>query len=132
MLRSLHIENIAVIRALDLDADGGFTAMTGETGAGKSIVIDSINFLLCNRTGRELRTLAAEGRSVCRIDGRSVTQAVLRRAGACSCRYTGRMRTCAYAIRRRSLKCSMRLLIRKNCLKSMRGYIRSSKAFAQR
>lgn len=54
MLRSLHIENIAVIRALDLDADGGFTAMTGETGAGKSIVIDSINFLLCNRTGREL------------------------------------------------------------------------------
>ena len=44
MLRSLHIENIAVIRALDLDADGGFTAMTGETGAGKSIVIDSINF----------------------------------------------------------------------------------------
>ena len=54
MLRSLHIENIAVIRTLDLETEGGFTAMTGETGAGKSIVIDSINFLLCNRTGREL------------------------------------------------------------------------------
>ena len=54
MLRALHIENIAVIRTLDLEAGGGFTAMTGETGAGKSIVIDSINFLLCNRTGREL------------------------------------------------------------------------------
>ena len=54
LLRSLHIENIAVIRTLDLETEGGFTAMTGETGAGKSIVIDSINFLLCNRTGREL------------------------------------------------------------------------------
>lgn len=121
MLRSLHIENIAVIRTLDLDAEGGFTAMTGETGAGKSIIIDSINFLLCNRTGRELvrtgqaracvsavfdevggriadelaqigiecengeisleRTLTADGRSTCRIDGRTVTQAVLKRVG---------------------------------------------------
>ncbi len=54
MLRSLHIENIAVIKTLDLDIADGFTAMTGETGAGKSIIIDSINFLLCNRTGREL------------------------------------------------------------------------------
>ncbi len=49
MLRSLHIENIAVIRQLDLDLGNGFSVLTGETGAGKSILIDSINLLLCNR-----------------------------------------------------------------------------------
>ncbi len=46
MLFSLHIENIAVIKSTDLDFSPGFTAMTGETGAGKSIIIDSINLLL--------------------------------------------------------------------------------------
>lgn len=121
MLRSLHIENIAVIRTLELELRDGFTAMTGETGAGKSIIIDSINFLLGNRAARELvrsgesravvsavfdgiddrlrgelilagaecedgeisleRTLTTDGRSVCRVDGRQVTQAVLRRVG---------------------------------------------------
>ena len=46
MLSSLHIENIAVIKNLDVDFEKGFTAMTGETGAGKSIIIDSINMLM--------------------------------------------------------------------------------------
>ena len=54
MLRSLHIENVAVIRRLDLDFSTGFSALTGETGAGKSIIIDSINLLLGNRISREI------------------------------------------------------------------------------
>lgn len=54
MLRSLHIENVAVIRRVDLDLSEGFSVLTGETGAGKSIIIDSINLLLGNRTSREI------------------------------------------------------------------------------
>ena len=54
MLRSLHIENIAVIKRLDLDLEDGFSVLTGETGAGKSIIIDSINLLMGNRVPREL------------------------------------------------------------------------------
>ena len=54
MLVSLHIENIAVIKCADVDFDAGFTAMTGETGAGKSILIDSINFLLGAKANRDL------------------------------------------------------------------------------
>ena len=42
MLSSLHIENIAVIKSLDVDFNGGFIVLTGETGAGKSIIIDSL------------------------------------------------------------------------------------------
>ncbi len=54
MLLSLHIENIAVIKSVDFDFSSGFTVLTGETGAGKSIVIDSINLLLGGKTEREL------------------------------------------------------------------------------
>ena len=54
MLTSLHIENIAVIRRADLDLSAGFSALTGETGAGKSMIVDSINLLLGNRTSREI------------------------------------------------------------------------------
>ena len=54
MLLSLHIENIAVIKRLDVDFSSGFTALTGETGAGKSIIIDSINLLLGAKADREL------------------------------------------------------------------------------
>ncbi len=54
MLYSLHIENIAVIKCVDIDFDAGFTALTGETGAGKSILIDSINFLLGARTPKDI------------------------------------------------------------------------------
>ena len=54
MLLSLHIENIAVIKRVDFDFSEGFMALTGETGAGKSIVIDSINLLLGARAEREL------------------------------------------------------------------------------
>ena len=54
MLSFLHIENIAVIKKLDIDFFEGFTALTGETGAGKSIIIDSICLLLGARSSREL------------------------------------------------------------------------------
>lgn len=54
MLKSLHIENIAVIERSDISFENGFQVITGETGAGKSILIDSINFILGNRANREL------------------------------------------------------------------------------
>ena len=54
MLLSLHIENLAVIKCVDIDFRGGFTAFTGETGAGKSIIIDSINLLLGAKADKEL------------------------------------------------------------------------------
>ena len=54
MLKSLHIENIAVIENTNVEFSEGFTALTGETGAGKSIIIDSINAVLGERTSKEL------------------------------------------------------------------------------
>lgn len=54
MLSLLHIENIALIESADISFDGGFNVLTGETGAGKSIVIDSISAVLGERTSREL------------------------------------------------------------------------------
>lgn len=54
MLRSLHIENIAVIRKIDVTFSEGLSVLTGETGAGKSIIIDSINLLLGNRVPKEI------------------------------------------------------------------------------
>ncbi|MBR7151091.1 MAG: DNA repair protein RecN [Clostridia bacterium] len=54
MLRSLHIENIAVISRVDLELSEGFSVLTGETGAGKSIILDSLNLLLGNRVPKDL------------------------------------------------------------------------------
>ena len=54
MLKNLYIENIAVIEKTSVDFSVGLNVMTGETGAGKSIVIDSINAVLGNRTSRDL------------------------------------------------------------------------------
>ena len=54
MIESLHIENIAVIKSLDVDFESGMTVLSGETGAGKSIIIDSLNLLLGCRADREL------------------------------------------------------------------------------
>ena len=55
MLSLLHIENIAVIESADISFDGGFTVLTGETGAGKSIVIDAISAILGERAYRDMR-----------------------------------------------------------------------------
>ncbi len=54
MLCSLHIENVAVIRSVDMDLDDGLCVLTGETGAGKSLLIDSINCLMGGRVSRDL------------------------------------------------------------------------------
>ena len=54
MLSELHIENIAVIERADIRFGGGLNVLGGETGSGKSIVIDSINAVLGSRTSREL------------------------------------------------------------------------------
>ena len=54
MLETLHIENIAVIRQVDLDIRAGLTVLTGETGAGKSVLIDSIQLLLGEKADRTL------------------------------------------------------------------------------
>ena len=54
MLKSLEIENIAVIEKVSIDFESGFNVLTGETGAGKSIIIDSINAVLGLRTSRDL------------------------------------------------------------------------------
>ena len=54
MLANLKIENVAVIEKAEVTFAPGFTVLTGETGAGKSILIDSINAILGNRTSRDL------------------------------------------------------------------------------
>ena len=121
MLEVLHIENIAVIEEADIQFRPGFNALTGETGAGKSIVIDAMGAVLGGRTSRDLirtgaekayvsaafsgvspelpglaengvapeedgtlllqRELGADGKNVCRVNGRPVTVAQLRRIG---------------------------------------------------
>lgn len=60
MLELLHIENIAIIEAADIEFAPGFNALTGETGVGKSIVIDSLSAVLGQRTSRELIRTGAE------------------------------------------------------------------------
>ena len=122
MLESLHIENIAVIKSLDIDFEGGLCVLTGETGAGKSLLIDSVSFLTGGRVSRDLiragedralvsalfspptgelaealaelgidlpegdslllqRVITRDGRSTARVNGRAVTQGILREAG---------------------------------------------------
>ncbi len=121
MLKSLNIENIAVIEKCNIDFSSGFNVLTGETGAGKSIVIDAINAVTGQRTSKELvrtgcdkatvsavfddvpqgvidilseyavdcsdssimllRTINADGRNTCKINGVSVNVSVLREVG---------------------------------------------------
>lgn len=120
MLHLLHIENIAVIEEADITFHNGFNALTGETGAGKSIVIDALGAVLGQRTSRDLirtgaakstvsaiftdvpclkvleecgiettggelllqREIYADGKNVCRVGGRPVTVAQLRKIGS--------------------------------------------------
>lgn len=122
MLSSLHIENIAVIEEAEINFDSGLNVLSGETGAGKSMVIDSINAVLGERISRDVvrngseqakvtavftgisaktsaaleelgyapdeeqslliqRTISAEGKGNCRINGQPVTVSVLRTLG---------------------------------------------------
>ncbi len=54
MLQRLYIENVALIEKLELEFSSGFHVLSGETGAGKSIIIDAVNFVLGERASREL------------------------------------------------------------------------------
>ena len=64
MLSLLHIENIAVIERSDISFDSGFNVLTGETGAGKSIVIDAISAILGERAYRDMIRTGANKASV--------------------------------------------------------------------
>ena len=64
MLRVLHIENIAVIECADIAFDRGFNVLTGETGAGKSIVIDAISAIIGERAYRDMIRTGTEKASV--------------------------------------------------------------------
>lgn len=116
MLTRLHIENIAVIEKAEIAFEKGLNVLTGETGAGKSMIIDAINAVLGERVSREIvrtgseradvtalftdlsgaacaaleeqgyapdedgcllirRTVGAEGKSSCRINGQPATAA---------------------------------------------------------
>lgn len=66
MLGSLHVENIALIRSCDIELDGGLTVLTGETGAGKSLLVDSL-CLLCG--AKSDRTVIRTGESYALVEG---------------------------------------------------------------
>ena len=75
MLSSLQIENVAVIQKADVHFEKGLNVLTGETGAGKSILIDSINAILGSRTSREL-VRAGAAKAVIRAAFEQVPDAV--------------------------------------------------------
>jgi len=77
MIETIHIENIALIESLDIDLSDGMNVLTGETGAGKSIIIDSIGMLLGNRAARELIRTGKKSAYVSAIVGRIPDEVVL-------------------------------------------------------
>ncbi|MCL2216300.1 MAG: DNA repair protein RecN [Defluviitaleaceae bacterium] len=107
MITHLRIQNVALIDEIEVSFAPGLNILTGETGAGKSILVDSINFLLGGRLGRDFirtgadfahveglfatddgeimleRTLqTSTGKSVCRLNGRTVTAGMLKDAAS--------------------------------------------------
>ncbi|MBQ6555542.1 MAG: DNA repair protein RecN [Firmicutes bacterium] len=64
MLEKLHIKNVAVIEELEIEFKKGFNVLTGETGAGKSIIIDSLNFVLGEKADKEIIRDGAESAEV--------------------------------------------------------------------
>ena len=80
MLRELEITNIALIEKLSLEPGDGMTVLTGETGAGKSIIIDAVNLLLGARTNK---SLVRYGTEKARVQGLfDVSDGVLKNIGA--------------------------------------------------
>ena len=70
MLTYLHIENVAVIERADIEMRKGLTVLTGETGAGKSIIVDAISFVTGGRGSRDIiRTGASRARVSAEFDG---------------------------------------------------------------
>ena len=64
MLSELKIENVAVIEKADISYEKGLNIMTGETGAGKSIVIDAINAVLGERTSKDIVRTGTSGAKI--------------------------------------------------------------------
>lgn len=64
MIDALHIRNFAVARDVSLQLGGGLTAFTGETGAGKSLIVDALNFAFGGRRGREVIAAGADRATV--------------------------------------------------------------------
>lgn len=122
LLSHLHIENVAVIENVDMELDSGLNVLTGETGAGKSILIDAINMALGERISKDIvrtgakkahvsalfvqvtgaaaqkaadlgfdvdedgclliqRDISAQGKSMCRVQGRVASVSILREIG---------------------------------------------------
>ncbi len=54
MLRELRLNNLAIIKNVDLNFENGFVALTGETGAGKSIILDGISLLIGERSSSDM------------------------------------------------------------------------------
>ncbi len=109
MLSLLHIENIAVISSADIRFEPGFNVLTGETGAGKSIVIDSIGAVIGARTSRDLIRTGAKAARVSAVfqalpplpwfdaqelgpdeDGQLLVERTLQPDGKNACRVNGR------------------------------------------
>ncbi|MEI6861742.1 MAG: AAA family ATPase [Verrucomicrobiota bacterium] len=65
MLQSLHIRNLALLEEVALDFEGGFTAVTGETGAGKSILLGALSLLAGERADK---TIIRQGAAVCEVE----------------------------------------------------------------
>ena len=82
MLSSLQIENVAVIQKAEVHFEPGLNVLTGETGAGKSILIDSINAILGNRTSKDLVRTGAS-KAVIRAAFEQVPSAVLDKRDLC-------------------------------------------------
>ena len=97
MLDLLHIENVAVIEEADIQFRPGFNALTGETGAGKSIVIDAMGAVLGGRISRDLiRTGSAKAFVSASFSGVSETLPVLAaKMPAGSMAALSRWRSCA-------------------------------------
>ena len=79
MLTNLNIENIAVIEKAEIEFSDGLNVLTGETGAGKSILVDSINAVLGERTSKELVRHGADNASVSAVF-ENVDSAVIQKA----------------------------------------------------
>ena len=76
MLRSLRIRNLALVEELEWDLPAGFTAVTGETGAGKSIILGALKFLLGERADRGVVRSGADSagiEAVFSFDGEAAT-----------------------------------------------------------
>ena len=89
MLANLKIENVAVIEKAEVNFTPGFNVLTGETGAGKSILIDSINAILGNRTSRELVRSGAQKACIW-ATFENIPQSVKKQQGCCLDHKTGR------------------------------------------